>query len=164
MRVYKWLWISALMFFGASAISLYDYRNSIDGPSNFWDAASLVGVSARPIHAECRPFTKLDAFKETGNLADPQVKFSYVYERIEFLGARYSRTHKYRAITASECKWEIQNFLASQSMTVWVDPKNPSYAVFKKDPPFPLIELSFLLTGLVLAIVGCLTFAKSRMQ
>jgi hypothetical protein len=167
MSTYKWLWISALMFFGASAASFCDYRNSIYGPSSFWDDASLVGVSARPIHAECRRFTAPGGYRGFGEqvLADPQLKFSYLYKGGEHLGVRYSRTRKYHSLKPDECSAMIQGFLASQSLTVWVDPKNPNYSVFKKDVPFPVIELSLLLIGgLVLAFAGFMKLANSRVQ
>jgi hypothetical protein len=164
MRLYKSLWISALMFFGASAVSLYDYANSVDGPSPPWDDDSLIGVSARPVSAECRRFKAEVSYKGLGRSAYPQVKFAYMHDSMEYRSARYSRTHKYHSLTPNECDSVIQDFIKSQSMTVWMDPKNPSYAVFKKDLPLPLIEMFFLLTGLALATAGYLQFAKSRKQ
>lgn len=166
MRMYKWLWISALMFLGASAALFYDYRNSMDGPSSFWGDASLVGIAGHPVHAECTRFSTPGGKGTIRKIfADPHVKFSYVYEGVAYQGLRYSRTRKYDLLTPDECDMVIQAFLNSQSVTIWVDPKNPSYSVLKTELPFPLIELSLMLIGgLVLAFAGYLQFAESRAQ
>jgi hypothetical protein len=164
MSMYKWLGISALMFFGTAAAWLYDYSKSIEGPVSIWGDANLMAISGRPLQAECKKFSTLTGkFTFRKRFADPKVTFSYTYGGLEYLGERYSPTRKYDFYTAEECEELIRGFLKSQSVTIWVDPRNPSYAVLNPSLSLPWIGLSFMLIGgLVLVVAGGLKFFMRR--
>jgi hypothetical protein len=164
MKASHWLWISALLFFGASSAWLYDYRASIDAPIDFWGNSNLSEVSGRPLHAECKKFSSPGGrFARRELLADLKVKFSYMYDGVEYLGDRYSPTQRHDFHTSKECDELIRAFLNGQSVTIWVDPKNPSYAVLNPKLSLPWIGLSLMLAGgLVIAIAGGLKFFMRR--
>lgn len=166
MSMYKWLWISALMFFGTAAAWLHDYSKSIEGPVSIWGDANLVAISGRPLQAECKKFSNpTGKFTFRRLLANPKVTFLYTYEGAEYQGVRYSPTQKYDTYSAEECEELIRGFLTSQSVTIWVDPRSPSYAVLNPSLTLPWIGLSFMLIGgLVLAVAGGLKFFMRRAQ
>ena len=161
MRVDIGLWISGLLFVGASAVSGYDYVKRIEGPVGLSGASNLISISGLPIAVNCKKYFSKGT---TGRLlAEPNVQYSYSINGVTLQSDRYSRMRKYETTTPEECDDFAKEFLKNRSVTVWIDPKNPSYAVLNPKLPFPWIEAFTALIGLLaLFSAGYLQFARKR--
>jgi len=149
------------MLVGVSAVSWHDYVKRIEGPVSLFDASNLASVSGLPIAVDCKKYYSKG---KTGTLlAEPNVQYSYSFDGVAHQSDRYSRMRKYEIITPEECDEFSKEFLQNRSVTVWIDPKNPSYAVLNPKLPFPWIEALTALIGLLaFVIAGYLQFVKKR--
>jgi hypothetical protein len=161
-----WLWAAGFSFIAASAIPLHRYYKAIEGPVIDARDSALTAVAAKPIFANCTAVNPVRLKGAAGHrFADPQVKFSYVFEGVTYQSERYSRTNRYQLLTPQECEKFVQAFVGSQSVTAWVDPKNPRYAALQPMVPVPWLEYGLLLLGgLSCAGAAYLQFVRRKVQ